>query len=587
MRREILILVVLMLLSGCYSVFLGQNTHWDLLNYHLYNGFAFLHGRLGTDVFPAALHTTFNPIWDAVYYLIFTWFFEWPRLMAFVQGLPYGVLVWLSYRMMMEVFRDAPKEYRMVMVLCATLIGCTSAGIFPQLGGSTAEVYITIFKIGSLWLAVRFIRKPVATHLIYWSAFLMGVAAGFKVSAAHACLALAVLFLYQWKLLKNPWKSFCYFALAGLAGFLLVDGYFMWLRWHLYRNPFFPLLNNVFKSPYMDPISLVDARLKPTNWLMWFFFPFYWVIKPVSGLAMEPRFADPRWAICFIALPLLYFRKLKTKCNTLVQSHLFNSLVVFAVSGYVFWLFFYSILRYAGALEILSGVFIVAFFSSIGKKWWGMIFNVSIAQWLLWFTTYPNWGHLPYTYHAFKPIEAPERLSDARLRKLNSQPELWEKYKQMEKNKQPKPVSLPHIEDNSLVFTMVVGSSFLLPLLNPKAQFIGGYKHKMADYPLFYLGRALDMNYSFTQDFFAHHFEDLQRKKIAEHTGPIYILSFDWPMIVHDPVMRKFGLKGKWEDCTPIKMQMYPASFALCKVTKITSKDQAAVSNKKGKKKST
>ena len=43
------------------SVMLGQDANWDLRNYHLYNPYALLHGRLGVDLLPAGMTSNSIP----------------------------------------------------------------------------------------------------------------------------------------------------------------------------------------------------------------------------------------------------------------------------------------------------------------------------------------------------------------------------------------------------------------------------------------------------------------------------------------------------------------------------------------------
>ena len=45
----LLLPILLMAVGGLFSVYMGQDVNWDLLNYHLYNPFAFLHGKIGQD----------------------------------------------------------------------------------------------------------------------------------------------------------------------------------------------------------------------------------------------------------------------------------------------------------------------------------------------------------------------------------------------------------------------------------------------------------------------------------------------------------------------------------------------------------
>ena len=82
------ILLLCLLCGGLWSLWLGQDVSFDLLNYHLYLPYAFLHGRFGQDLIAAgATHTFFNPLADIPYYLLFVHLNDWPRLTAFLQGL--------------------------------------------------------------------------------------------------------------------------------------------------------------------------------------------------------------------------------------------------------------------------------------------------------------------------------------------------------------------------------------------------------------------------------------------------------------------------------------------------------------------
>ena len=63
------LLLAAMLLAGTASVLLlRQDANWDLQNYHFYNAWAFVHGRLGWDLAPAQLQTFHNPLLDLPFY---------------------------------------------------------------------------------------------------------------------------------------------------------------------------------------------------------------------------------------------------------------------------------------------------------------------------------------------------------------------------------------------------------------------------------------------------------------------------------------------------------------------------------------
>ena len=257
-----------------------------------------------------------------------------------------------------------------------------------------------------------------------------------------------------------------------------------------------------------------------------------------------------------------------------LSDQLFNSLAVYACIGYVVWLGAYGILRYAGMLEILTGVLIVLFCGIVGKKYWKNVLILLAAQGVWLFSVIPDWDHYTYADNIFKVTTlGRSRITEQEVLQ-RWQPLIFKEnpinFLANTLQFQPHEKSLPRVEDDSLVFTMLLGTSYLLPQLNPKAAFMGGYWHNPDDYPEMYRSMAKSLNYPFPKDFFQHHFEELQRAKIATHQGPIYILSYDWPMITYAPVLDKFGLQGKWEDCRVFQTHFYQAELpmALCRVYK-------------------
>ncbi|MGC8698542.1 MAG: hypothetical protein ACP5Q0_08685, partial [Halothiobacillus sp.] len=60
-RSALLMMAVVPLFFGLLSVFYGQPSGWDFFNYHVYNGYAFVHGRLDLDLAPAGFQSYFNP----------------------------------------------------------------------------------------------------------------------------------------------------------------------------------------------------------------------------------------------------------------------------------------------------------------------------------------------------------------------------------------------------------------------------------------------------------------------------------------------------------------------------------------------
>ncbi len=71
---------------------------WDFANYHYYNPWAFLNGRVGYDIAPAGLNTYFNPLMDIPLYLMIQYFNDSPNIIYAFQGLYFGDFFMFSSR---------------------------------------------------------------------------------------------------------------------------------------------------------------------------------------------------------------------------------------------------------------------------------------------------------------------------------------------------------------------------------------------------------------------------------------------------------------------------------------------------------
>ncbi len=527
---SILLLAGLMTASGLYSIWLGIDVNFDLLNYHLYNPYAFLNGKVGQDVFAAGVHSALNPLLDVYFYWVFFTFFNSTKWIGFFMGLPYGVLIWLVYQLARKIFRHTlyPKTYAAL----AALIGCTSAGIISQVGTTTNEIPLAIFHILAFWAILNAIQNTHKTYWLYISASIAGAAAGLKLTGAPFCLALTAVLLCYINRFEKPKRAFLLYTLCGIGGFLLTNGYFMWQNTVLYGNPVFPFYNAIFHSPYFDPINVTETRFFPTHWLQWLFYPFFWAFAPAQYVA-EDTVQDCRLALFLIALVVWGALIIKNRLGGVKKEEAL-SLLVYCATGYVIWLVEFSILRYAAVLEALCGIVLLGACASIRKKRWGLYTALLLVGISGWGYKAPEWHHEMF----------------------------WEQAVLFDEK--------PTVEDNSLVFFMHLPSSYLAPLLNPKATYMGGFKSNPAEYPEKFQKSAAMRN-NISAQYYHFHFEELQRKKIAQHDGPIYIISVDWPMLLNPVTLARFGLRGKRENCKRFSnnFTIYSTDLAICRVEKL------------------
>src|SRR5438270_12031516 len=82
---------------ACVALLLGRDTNWDLRNYHFYNAYALLEGRLWRDLAPANAQAFLHPGLDVPFYLLVrSPLNAWPRVVSVLQSFYAGLLALLA-----------------------------------------------------------------------------------------------------------------------------------------------------------------------------------------------------------------------------------------------------------------------------------------------------------------------------------------------------------------------------------------------------------------------------------------------------------------------------------------------------------
>jgi 4-amino-4-deoxy-L-arabinose transferase-like glycosyltransferase len=348
------------------AVALGQDANWDLRNYHLYNVWAWLHGRLQTDLAAAGPQSYYNPLLDLPYYLMGVagdW--RWPRLVAAAQGLWYGALIFVVWRIVAALARMRSRPFD-AGDAAAVAIGVTGSAAVAQAGTTFNEIPLAVLVLAGLLLvldAVRTLDPPSRRQALQRTCaagVLAGLAAGLKPTAIIYLPALGLALLLAAP--KGRRMSLAaVFALAAALGFLAAYGWWGWWLYQSTGNPVFPYFNNIFHSDWAASVNGTDARFRPRDAWQWLFYPFYWAVHRVS-LVTEPRMLDARFAFAYLAGALMLaqsaFRAWRRRpAGPACMAE--RAVLVFALAGYVCWLVLFSILRYAIPIEAVTGVVIV------------------------------------------------------------------------------------------------------------------------------------------------------------------------------------------------------------------------------------
>lgn len=364
---------------------LGQDRNWDLLNYHLYDPFAWLHGRLTLDIAPAQVQSWHNPLLDVpMYWMVSA---RWPGLL---------VCLWLTLPTMLALYL----LLRMHALLCVrgatraglfalALVAVTGAASFAVLGTTFNDAFVAVGVLASLFVLLR--DADAADRFRPWclAGAIAGATAGLKLTAAAYCLGLAgaAIAAPAWRRMPLRLSAL---SLGGIVGFALAYGYWGLLLWRLHGNPFFPYFNQIFHSPdatwtshadlRFQPRSLSDALLIPTRLLH------------MSRRYSEIKLRDPRLLLgiaSFLAL-LLRTRTVTAAADTARMVRL-RMLAGFFLVAFAAWTLQSGIYRYMLPLEMLSGLALMLWLERLPARWQRAA-AITACIVVIALTHRPNWG---------------------------------------------------------------------------------------------------------------------------------------------------------------------------------------------------
>jgi hypothetical protein len=400
---------------GLLALILGQDANWDLRNYHLYNPFAWLHGRIDHDMVPAQVANFYNPLLHIPFY--------WavmslpPMLTGFllgaVQGLNFPILVSIT-RCVMGQERERPQWHWYL----AGLIGLLGAGTLAELGTTFGDNLISIPLLLSLWIILANYQRlqhdssMQALLMVVGAGLLAGLAPGLKQPTAVFAVGWCAAFLvFPVSFGRRILLAFC-FGVGVLMGIAITGGFWMQQLWVHYGNPLFPYFNDFFQSPMGAASHYRDTQFLPSSLWESVFLPILLIINPYR--VGEIGFRDLRFILLIIAMVLsviVFLRQSgKNEQGALTHQKGFFLLAAIVIS-YLVWLNLFAIYRYLLPLEMLAPLaiwFLVDFFPlRIPSRP-----AILISFMILWaFTLKPgNWGRVPWGSDYFGIH--PPKLSD-------------------------------------------------------------------------------------------------------------------------------------------------------------------------------
>ena len=244
---------------GGLSLWLGQDVNWDLLNYHYYDGYAFLHSRLDRDIAPAGLQTYQPPLLHVFHYLGLAHLPS--RVYGFLLGALHGLNVPLLFVLGLTVLGRA--EPAAAVAMAAAALGGIGPGAFSMLGTSFGDNLVTLPALLALLIVLRQARengppdRPSGVALL-GAGLLAGIATGLKLTmgAFHLALFVAAAFAL-WK--RGLGRGMALLGLGSFLGFAPTGGVWAWTLFRCLGNPVFPFANGLFRSPYYRPEDFTSS----------------------------------------------------------------------------------------------------------------------------------------------------------------------------------------------------------------------------------------------------------------------------------------------------------------------------------------
>jgi hypothetical protein len=383
------VLVLGMLGCGLLSLSFGKELQWDLAGYHFYNPYAFLNHRINSLDYwpPSALQTYITPTFDFFSYYLIQHFS--PKITEFSLGCLHGInaalIFYISRFFLAFFFKDI--RFQIILAIALSFLGLYAPTVYSGIGAFFNDNTASIFVLSFVLLQIKILKKYFESGVLLkgWIVFanlLLGIAVGAKLPYGIYVIGAFAGLIFLPLTFRDKLTLFIYSALGLALGLILADGYWMWLLWKNFQNPFFPFFNAIFHSPYFPLINWQEPRYVPSGIIDTLLFPFDFSLGYKQ--AAELYFRDFRFAIVYVLFVLYLLSIYKEKNHVKftnpdkvnnpdkVKSPLLTWLYVFFIFSYLPWQFYFSIIRYLGILQILAPLvctlLVLQIFSSFNQR---------------------------------------------------------------------------------------------------------------------------------------------------------------------------------------------------------------------------
>jgi hypothetical protein len=374
----------------------GVDLNYDLLAYHYFSGYSFLHGRLPLDVAPTDIQSYFNPLPNVLTYIAYS------RLTH-----PYGSLLLLAVQLLslpllaliileLAGTRDRTTIYEAVLAFAL----CVASPLWlSELGTSFYSSTTAPFVLAGVWALLRSAAGPHDRRRLACIAIAgtsMGIACALKLTNVPFAIAACASLMSS----RADWRLE-WIARSGLAFVLGATLGFACLSWwdvevlQAYQNPIFPFYNAIFHSPYYAAVNVRDPRWEFTGVrdLLTFLVDSAFVTSKTS----EIPFRDVRLLLgSLVALAAIAVRYSPHRSSVVPMEPARRMLLCFVLVSVILWAVAFAYQRYLIPIELLGGAAIWILLRQCTDK--GIVVVAGLGAILLASAIgfrVPDWRHLP------------------------------------------------------------------------------------------------------------------------------------------------------------------------------------------------
>lgn len=401
---------------------IGKEMAWDTLNYHLYAGFSALHDRFAQDYFAAGPQTYFNPYAYVPFYAMVSAGLP-DLLIGSLLALAHSFILWMVFELALIAHPSGSGTRRTTFALCAVALATVNPILIQQLGASFADITTAELVLAGWVLLAAAVRTPSLARVVA-AALLLGAATALKpTNAVHAVAAAVVLAALPGPLTERIRSAVLYVAVLGVS-FAAVALPWSFRLAERFGNPFFPLMNSVFRSPEFTTEPLRHYRFIPSSLGEALWRPFA-MLNPVSMVHEEVRAPDLRYALllvlaCGLVLQWLWRRSARQphalRPGSVVDARVLTALGCAFAVDWALWLTASGNGRYFLPMGCVASVLVIGLLfrlcgthAKLRNYVLVALFAVQAVQ--LWMGTEFRWMSVPWSGGKWFEVEVPARLT--------------------------------------------------------------------------------------------------------------------------------------------------------------------------------